>query len=145
MEEKPRNPKEGILNKSLKKWMAAIFFISGLAAFGTFLAFLKIGGDLGKARTIVFALMCVDSLIFAFCVRSFKRSIFRKDIFSNRYLVGAVLIGMALLILAVYFSPLQKILFTQALGLSDWLIILAISFVEIIGIEIFKKRIFRKG
>ena len=143
MEEKPRDPKEPILNKSIKKWMAAIFFITGIAAFLTFFILWKTTGDLQKTRTMVFSLMCVDSLIFAFSVRSFKRTIFRRDIFSNRYLVGGVAIAAILLIGAIYFAPLQKLLATQSLPASDWLVIFAVSSIEIILIEFFKKRIFR--
>ena len=142
MEEKPMNPKEPILNKPLKLWMAAIFFITGLAAFLSFFFFWKLTGGLDKTRTIVFALMCVDSLIFTFSVRSFKRTIFRKDIFSNHYLVGAVIISAILLVGAVYFPPLQKLLTTQSLGINEWLLILSISLVEILLIEFFKKKIF---
>ena len=145
MEEKPRNPKEPILNKPLKLWMTAIFFITGLAAFLSFFFLWKLTGDLHKTRTIVFALMCIDSLIFAFSVRSFKRTIFRKDIFSNRYLVGGVAISLILLIGAVYFPPLQKLLATQFLSITEWLIIFGVSLVEIILIELFKKRIFRSN
>lgn len=83
-------------------------------------------------RVIVFALMCVDSLIFAFSIRSFRRTIFRKDIFSNRYLVGAVTISMFLLLLAVYAPPLQKLL----------AVIFGISLVEIVLIEFSKKKVF---
>ncbi len=72
MDEKPRNPQEPILNKPLKLWMTAIFFITGLTAFLSFFFLWKLTGDLPKTRTIVFALMCVDSLVFAFSVRSFK-------------------------------------------------------------------------
>jgi len=140
MDEKPRNPKESILNRPLKLWMTAIFFITGLVAFLSFFFFWKSTGDLHKTRTIVFALMCVDSLVFAFSVRSFKRTIFRKDIFSNRYLVGAVIISAVFLIGAVYLPPLQKILATQPLALTEWLIIFTISLIEIILIEFFKKR-----
>ena len=142
MDEKPRNPKEPILNKPLKLWMTAIFFITGLAAFFSFFFLWKLTGDLHKVRTIVFALMCIDSLIFAFSVRSFKKTIFRKDIFSNHYLVGGVAISLILLIGAIYFSPLQKLLATQSLDITEWLIIFSVSLVEIILIELFKKRIF---
>jgi len=144
MDEKPRNPKEPILNKPLKLWMTAIFFITGLVAFLLFFFLWKLTGDLHKTRTIVFALMCFDSLIFAFSVRSFKRTIFRKDIFSNRYLVGAVIIAAILLVGAVYLPPLQKLLATQPLGLTEWLAIFSISLIEILLIEFFKKRIFVK-
>ncbi len=142
MDEKPRNPKEPILNKPLKLWLTAIFFITGLAAFLSFFCLWKLTGDLSKTRTIVFALMCVDSLVFAFSVRSFKRTIFRKDILANRYLVGAVAIAAILLLGAIYLSPLQKLLATQSLVLTEWLIIFGISLTEILLIEFSKKRVF---
>ncbi|KKQ68347.1 MAG: hypothetical protein A3F95_03000 [Candidatus Nealsonbacteria bacterium RIFCSPLOWO2_12_FULL_39_31] len=145
MDEKPRNPNEPILNKPLKLWMAAIFFITGMAAFFSFFFLWKLTGDLQKTRTIVFALMCVDSLVFAFSVRSFKQTIFRKDIFSNRYLVGAVIVAAVLLAGAVYFPFLQKLLGTQPLGVVEWAVIFGISLIEIILIEFFKKRIFIKN
>ncbi len=142
MEEKPRNPKEPILNKPMKKWMAAIFAITGLAAFFSFFAFWKLTDDLHLTRTVVFALMCLDSLIFAFSVRSFKRTIFRKDIFSNHYLVGAVAISLLLLVAAIYLPPFQKLLSTQPLGATEWLFIFGISLVEILLIEASKRKIF---
>lgn len=145
MDEKPRNPKEPILNKPTKHWMAAIFLITGIAAFLSFFILWKLTGDIQKTRTIVFALMCFDSLIFAFSVRSFKRTIFRKDIFSNRYLVGAVAISFLLLVGAIYLPPLQKLLSTQPLGAVEWLIIFGISLIEILLIENFKKRIFQRA
>lgn len=145
MDEKPRDPNEPILNKPMRKWMTAIFFITGLAAFLSFFFIWKTTGDLEKTRSVIFALMCLDSLIFAFSVRSFKRSIFRRDIFSNRFLVGAVLIGLLLLFASVYFPPLQYVLSTQPLLIADWILIAAISAVEILLIEWFKKKIFAKS
>ena len=143
MDEKPRDPNESILNKPMRKWMISIFFVSGSAAFLSFVGFWNMTGDLEKARAMIFALMCLDSLIFAFAVRSFKRPLWRKDIFSNYFLNGAVLIGLFLLVSAVYFAPLQKLLSTQSLVATEWMIILLISTVEIIILETFKKKFFR--
>ena len=144
MDEPPRSPKEPILNRPMKIWMTVIFFVTGLAAFLSFLFLLKLSGDLEKARTIVFALMCVDSLIFALSVRSFKRTIFRKDIFSNRYLSGAIVISGALLAGAVYLPFLQNILITQGLNAMDWALVFGISLAEILLIELSKKLIFSR-
>lgn len=142
MDEKPRSPKESLLNRPMKLWMSVIFCVTGLAAFLLFYFFLKTTGDLERTRTILFGLVCVDSLLFAFCVRSFRQSIFRRSIFSNRYLAAGTGISMALLVLAIYLPPLQKLLSTQAISWGDWLLIFAIAFVEIILIELFKKRLF---
>ncbi|MFH1968493.1 MAG: HAD-IC family P-type ATPase [bacterium] len=143
MDENPRDPKEPLLNKPLKLWMASVFLITGLAAFLTFLFLWKTTGDLQKTRSVIFALMCFDSLTFAFCVRSFKRSVFRKEIFSNLFLSGGVAIALILLIAAIYFPPLQKLLSTQPLGLTSWLIILGVGIVELLIIEFSKKKIFK--
>ncbi len=142
MDEKPRDPAESILNRPIKMWLVSIFFISGLAAFLTFFITWKITGDLAVARSIAFALMCLDSLVFAFCVRSFKQTIFRRDIFSNYYLLGAGIVGLILLFGAVYLPFLQKLLIIQPFKLADWLLIIGISFIEILLIEFFKKLIF---
>jgi calcium-translocating P-type ATPase len=142
MEEKPRNPKEPILNKPLRRWMTVIFFATGIAAFLSFFLIWKVTGDLDKTRTIVFALMCIDSLTFAFNVRSLKETVFRKDIFSNHYLVGAVIISMSLLLAAIYLPPLQKLLSTQPLDAAEWLLIFVLAFAEMTLIAFAKKRIF---
>ncbi len=142
MDEKPRNPKESILNKAMKQWMTAIFFITGLDGFLFFIFFWKFTGDLDKTRTMVFVFMCVASLAIAFSVRSFKKTIFRRDIFSNYYLVGGVAISFILLLISLYLPPLQKLLSTQPLGVAEWAIIFAVSLMEISLIEFFKKRFF---
>jgi Ca2+-transporting ATPase len=144
MDEKPRNPKESILNRPMRKWMAVIFVITGSAALLSFVGFWNITGDLERARSIIFALMCLDSLVFAFSVRSFKRPMWRKDIFSNYFLNGAVLVGIILLASAVYIPTLQKLLSTQPLIATEWMLILLISTVEIIILEFFKKKFFRR-
>ncbi len=144
MDEKPRDPNEPILNKPLRQWMTVIFFATGLATFLSFVGFWQISGSLDTARTMTFALMCLDSLIFAFSVRSFKRPLWCKDIFTNLYLNGAAVIGLTLLALSIYFAPLQKLLSTQALVATDWLMIIGVSIIEILIIEFAKKKIFRK-
>lgn len=120
---KPRDPHEPILSSKLKKWSAVVIVASFFAAFGIFLGFWKMTGDISRTRTVVFALMSLDSLAFAFTVRSFKKKVFRKDIFDNYYLDGAVLIGIILLLSAIYVPLLQRFINTIPLGLKDWGII----------------------
>ena len=142
MDEKPRNHKEPILNKPMRQWMTAIFFITGIDAFLFFIFFWKFTGNLDRTRTMVFVFLCVASLILAFSVRSFQRTIFRKDIFSHRYLVGGVALGFVLLLLSVYLPPLQKLLSTQPLSIIEWLIIFGAGLIEISLIEFFKNKFF---
>lgn len=137
----PRDPKEPILNSDLKKWAISVAAISTLAALAVFLIFLKISGDIGKTRTVVFALMSLDSLFFAYSVRSFKKNFLNKDVLENKYLNGSVLIGFAFLLSALYVPFLQKFIQTMPLGLYEWIGILIIAFAEIMVIEKMKIRI----
>lgn len=135
MEEKPRDPSEPIINRDYKKFMIVVLFVSGLAALSTFYFSLKFFGDLEKTRTLVFALIAFDSLVFAFIVRSFKQVIFNMRSFSNIFLNGAVMISLTLLLIGIYFPPLQKLLRTVPLEISDWGIILGVSFIELLILE----------
>lgn len=120
---KPRDPQEPILSAKLKKWSAFVIIASFAAAFSIFFGFWKITGDIARTRTVVFVLMSLDSLAFAFTVRSFKKRVLRKDIFDNYYLDGAVLIGIVLLLFAIYIPLLQSFVNTVSLGIRDWSII----------------------
>jgi P-type Ca2+ transporter type 2C len=138
MKESPRNSKEPILSGKMKKWMATIFLVNGLVTFLFFYYLYQMTGNIEKARTLVFALMVFDSLVFAYSLRSFKKVIFRKDIFSNRFLNGAVFIGLVLLFAGIYAPILQNLLGTVALCTRDWLLIFSLAVFETMIIEVSK-------
>lgn len=136
MHEKPRDPDEPILSPAIKKWMFTIFSINGLVTLCFFCLLYKANQDIEKTRTVVFALVAFDSLVLAYSVRSLRRTIFRRDIFSNHFLNGAVMISFALLVLAIYLPVLQNFLGTVPLGSNEWLMIVVITIFETIMFEI---------
>jgi Ca2+-transporting ATPase len=138
MDGRPQEAGGPILSRDYKKFMLVVFLVSGLAAFSLFYFSRKFFGDLEKARTITFALIAFDSLTFAFIVRSFRQSVFNRQIFSNKILNYAVLASFLILVSGLYFPPFQKLLNTIPLGLADWGIIIAISLLELLILERFK-------
>ncbi|MBQ4311749.1 MAG: cation transporting ATPase C-terminal domain-containing protein, partial [Oscillospiraceae bacterium] len=74
------------------------------------------GYGLTAARTASLVTLVMSQLIHVFECRSEKKSIFTIPVFGNMKLVGAVLISFAVLVLAVYFPPLQAVFSTVALG-----------------------------
>lgn len=138
MDQPPRPKNEPVVSRPLKFWLTSIFLVSGSAALLLFVVGLRLTGDPERIRTMVFVLMGLDSLVFAFSVRSFRKTIFRRDILSNKYLDGAVIISFILLVSAVYVPGLQNLLSTQSLAFFEWLIIFGFSLAEIAFIEIFK-------
>ncbi|MEA1926442.1 MAG: cation-transporting P-type ATPase [Patescibacteria group bacterium] len=145
MREKPRRSDEPILSTTVKKWMIAVFSINSLITFAFFWFLYQTTQDIVKTRTLVFALMAFDSLAFAYSVRSLKRTIFRRDIFSNKILNWAVAASFLLLLVAIYVPFAQKFVGTVGISLSGWLFVLGITFFEIIIIEVAKKISFKSA
>jgi Ca2+-transporting ATPase len=142
MKEAPRSPQEPILNKPIKLWMVIAFFTFGLASLTTYIGFLSATQDVALARTAVFALSCIDSLLFTFSVRSFKTTIFHKGIAPNKYILGAVALGLALVLAAIYVPGIRVITRTVPMTLSNWGFVLLAGITEFSIIEYTKYLIF---
>jgi Ca2+-transporting ATPase len=135
MKESPRKKDEPLLNYEIKLLIATISVISGVLTLSVFVYINNITGDFQRASTIAFSILAVDSLIYVFSIRSLRHSLWQKDIFSNKYLVIAVILGFALQLVAIYHPFLQKILQTVSLNLTDWSLIFFICIIEVIVIE----------
>jgi Ca2+-transporting ATPase len=103
------------------------------------------GVDVQTAETMAFVTLSLAELIRAFTVRSERLSIFQIGPFSNRYLVGAVAISMALLLATVFIPFLQPIFNTHALSLREWEVVLGLAVLPAIAEEITKFFLRRSG
>ncbi len=144
MDVPPRNPKEPILSRSYKKFMFAVFLVSGIAATLAFYFTLHFSQNVDLARTVTFALISFDSLIFVYVIRNFRKSIFRGDIFSNMFVNLANFVALALLLVGLYVPFVAQFLHTVPLGLNHWFLIIGFTVIETIIFEILKVRFFRK-
>ena len=80
----------------------------------------------------------LDSLLYVFSVRSLRTPLWRTNPFSNRYLVLAVLGGLTLQLVALYIPFLRDIFHLVHINLLDWVLILGLALMKIIGIETVK-------
>jgi Ca2+-transporting ATPase len=71
-------------------------------------------------RTFIFATYATYVLFLPFAMRSFRKSVVSYNPFSNRHLVGAVLIGIAMTVAAIYLPAAQAVLQTVPLPV-EWL------------------------
>ena len=99
--------------------------------------------DIAKAWTISLTVLAVFQWFNAWNCRSENKSIFSMDWFSNKYLVGATLIVIALQMTAIYTPVMQKLLRTVPLELSEWLLIIPIA-ASIVVVEELRKLIYRR-
>ena len=138
MNEKPKGKDGSLLDKEMKALIFIYGISSGVLLFIIFILFYKMNGGIDHTRTLVFMLLAMGSLFGVFSLKSLRKSIFKINVFSNKYLVGAVATGLILMILAVYWEPLQRLLRTVPLGLSDWIIVAGFAIVNIVFIEVMK-------
>ncbi|MFH1187330.1 MAG: HAD-IC family P-type ATPase [bacterium] len=138
LNDNPQNHKKQILDFERKFLIFFISVITGLANFFLFLWMLQCKETIMEVRTIVFADIGINSLFYIFSCRSLKHSIWNKEFFVNKYLIGAVLAGIFLQVIAIYLPFFQKFLQTVPLHFFDWVIIIALNIGIVLSIEIAK-------
>lgn len=99
--------------------------------------------DIVKAWTISLTVLAAFQWFNAWNCRSESKSFFRKDFFSNRYLLGATVIIISFHMLAVYAPFFQRFLHTVPLTLSEWLVIIPIA-TSIVWVEEVRKFFYRR-
>jgi len=101
--------------------------------------------DVQVAETMAFVTLSLCELLRAFTVRSERLSIFQIGPFSNRYLLGAVLLSMVLLLLVVFVPALQPIFNTHALSWREWQVVIGLALIPAVSEEITKWLLRRRG
>jgi Ca2+-transporting ATPase len=94
------------------------------------------------ARTLAFMVLVVCQLVYSLALRNERKSIFSIGIFSNKYLVGAILIGLALQLLVVGIPAIQRAFHLQMPDIRAWGIIFALGFTPL-GLNEFIKLFIR--
>jgi Ca2+-transporting ATPase len=89
-------------------------------------------------QTMAFNVLCLSQMGHVLAIRSESRSLFSIGLFSNKPLLGAVLLTFALQMAVTYVSFLQPIFNTEALTLMELVIVIVVSSVVFIAVELEK-------
>ncbi len=138
MERSPRNPKEGVLSRDI---LFLIVVVAGILTVGTltiFLFELNDTKDVTRARTVAFTTIVFFELFLVFAMRSPRQTLWSIGLFTNKNLILAVLVSMALQVLVVYTPFLQGPFNTEPLTAFDWVRTLLISFTAFAFVEALK-------
>ena len=73
-----------------------------LSDFSVYYFLLRAGHDENLVRTFIFAAFAMYTLFLVFPIKNFKKSVFKYDIFSNKFLVGGFVVGVILTMAAIY-------------------------------------------
>jgi Ca2+-transporting ATPase len=150
MQRNPRDPKEPLLTKNLVIFIMLFGILNALGCVYLFLwsidfnlAINIVTMDLTRQRTIIFAALVIYQIIECLSV-STNTHIFSKKTFENKILIGAILLGFILLLLAIYTPFLQVFIKTYPLEPIDWLMILITTIVILIFTELYEKLVFNR-
>ncbi|MEF9951819.1 MAG: calcium-translocating P-type ATPase, SERCA-type [Clostridium sp.] len=130
MMKKPREKNEGIFANGLWSKIVlrgALIGMSTVVAFAVTLVYWD--GNLLLARTVALCTLVMSQLFHVFECRSERSSVFSLGLFSNGYLVLAVLSSFILLLGIVYLPVMQGIFHTQGLSILNWGVVLLLSLV----------------
>ena len=118
-----------------KDTLLQILFLGIVMAIGTICVFayeISKGVQTQKAMTIAFTLFVVYQLFNAFNGRANSEQ-------SSKYLYLGIILSFLLQLLIIYIPQLQVIFRTAAIGISDWILIIAVSLTIIVAQKIMDK------
>lgn len=149
MKEKPRNSKESFFAGGAGFHAALGGLIIGLLTiFGFWFGYYELGYSpfdkeapeevLTNARTMAFMVLVASQMFYSLAVRNRIKSIFQIGVFSNKYLVGSIVVGIVLQLLVVAVPFMQKAFGLNMLDARGWLIAVLFGLAPLILNEIYK-------
>ncbi|MDI9489691.1 MAG: cation-translocating P-type ATPase [Bacillota bacterium] len=155
MKYKPRNPKESffargagvraILGGTLIGLLTLTAFYYGLwehniplGTTGIDLSNPNHQNALTYARTMAFVVLAASQLFYSLSMRNTTKSIFQVGLFKNKYLIGAIAVGLILQLAVISIPAFAKAFQVQNLSLQDWGIVFVFALVPLIVNEIIK-------
>jgi Ca2+-transporting ATPase len=136
MHRPPRNPNQGIFSDGLGSYILWVGILIGAIGLATQAWAIPAAGK--HWQTIVFNVLCLSQMGHALAIRSRTESFFSMSLFSNKPLLGAVVLTFFLQIAVTYVPFLQDIFKTESLTFREFVIVGAVSSIVFIVLEIEK-------
>jgi P-type Ca2+ transporter type 2C len=142
LEDKPVNPKEKILNKTVMPFLLINAFVMASLALTTFTWFLPESEF--KARSAAFVVMVFSQLFNVFNMRSLKISVFNIGFFTNRYINIALVVSIILTIVIIEIPFFQDLFGFQYLTPVEFIVLASMASMVLWIAELYKKLRFGK-
>ena len=142
----PRNERtRNIISNNVRKAIIVLAIMTGLFLLGVYTYLTRFTGlSHGQIQTVMFLTISVDSIFMALSLKRLNKSIFKTNLFNNKWLVGAVGLSIVLTVIAFLTPPLAKVLSLTAVPLWVFSIVPISAFFHISVIEIIKATLFKE-
>lgn len=144
MKSPPRDTRDHLVSPWMRTLVVIVSLFGGVSAMVLFFLTLNRTSDLNLARSVAFAALGVNSLIFVFSVRNLSEPFWQSNILRNKWLVLAVLAGLMLQIAPFLTSGLRAYFELSVLNLTQWMSVIGASLVMFALIET-SKVLLRQG
>jgi Ca2+-transporting ATPase len=141
MERPPRPPGESLLAHGLWQHVVWVGLLMGSVTLGTQLWASQAGYHW---RSMTFTVLALSQMGHVLAIRSEKASLFWLGLWSNRPLLGAVVVTLVLQLAILYVPGLNAVFGTQPLTRFELVVALALSSIVFVAVEI-EKAVKRKG
>ena len=136
MKRPPRKSNETIFSNGMATHILWVGFLMGITTIG--IQFWAINNKISHWQTMAFTVLCFSQMGHVMAIRSERQSLFNIGVFSNKSLLGALLLTTALQLAIIYSPSLNSIFKTQPLSIYELAITLAVSSVVFWAVEIEK-------
>lgn len=136
MKRKPRKTDESIFAGGLGWHVVWVGILAGLLSIGVQWYEINIGDK--NWQTIVFTVLCFSQLWHVMAIRSDTRSLFSQGLFSNKSLLGAVILTVLLQLMVIYVPGINDFFHTSPLTWKEMLTAIAISSIVFWAVELEK-------
>jgi Ca2+-transporting ATPase len=141
MRRSPYHPQESIFGRGLGRHVVWVGLLMGLVSLA--MGYWTWQAGWGNWQTMIFTTLTLSQMGHALAVRS-RESLFKVGLFSNKALLGAVLLTFVLQMAVIYVPILQNLFKTDALSAGELLLSLVLSTVVFWGVEL-EKWLMRRG
>jgi len=142
MRRPPHPPDESIFARGLGKdviWIGAVLAILSLAG-----GYLFWRGGSENWQTVLFTTLTLAQMGNVMALRSERESVFKLGLFSNRYMIAAVLLTIALQMVVIYVPFMQNVFETRPLNSAELAVSFGLGLVLFFAVE-FVKWLRRRG
>lgn len=127
MRQQPRVKGESIFARGLWEKIVVRGCLIGVCTLLSFMVGRYYGMNLATCRTVALCTLVMSQLLHVFECRSERHSIFEIKIFSNIYLLGAVLVSITMVACILYIPFLASVFNTVPLKMNQWFLVLFFS------------------
>ena len=141
MDRKPNGLNKRIFTKYFTAFLVVSVILEAGISLIVYYHFSQYGKDI--AQTLALLSVVINEFVFAYNCRSLKEQIYKKGVFSNKYLNIGIL-ALIIVQILVFFTPIGKLFGLVVINWSQFFYVIVINIISFVVIELLKPFIVKK-